>query len=87
MEGIWNLINFVQIGGAFTIVGGLIGYYFGHQVASSCSNACFSGSALAGLGECLNKCPDAFMYAVIGTLPGIFIAIVEYFVKKSGNPV
>lgn len=84
MEGIWNLINFVQIGGGVTIVGGLIGLYFGFQIAASCTSDC---NLLSGYSDCVSNCPDAYMYAIIGALPGIIIAVVEYFVKKSRNPV
>lgn len=81
---IWELINFVQIGGAITIVGGLIGYFIGFfQLAQPCIKACPVGPLL---NNCMNNCPNPFMYAFYGAIPGMIIAGVEWIIKKYQNP-
>jgi hypothetical protein len=82
-QTIWNLIGLVPIGGGITIIGGLIGLYIGFGEARSCILDCFLDKA------CQATCPDAYMFAVYGAIPGIIIGAIEGIIKKSrqSNPL
>lgn len=78
MKEIFDLINFVGVGGWTSLIGGFIGYWIGHGLWQNCSSAC-SGSAFFG---CVKGCPDPWLYAAIFALPGIVIWGVQKIKNK-----
>jgi hypothetical protein len=84
-KGIYDVIMFAGIGGPIMVIGGLIGLYFGFEAASDCTSRCLGG-ILAFFEVCKLNCPDPYMGAVYGTIPGLLIWAVTWLVKQVRQP-
>jgi hypothetical protein len=87
-KGIHDLIQFTGIGGLLSLLGGIIGKAAGAAIARPCTLSCLNhldgGGALQSFAyqNCLLTCPDPWLYAVYGAIPGVIIGVIWYLIKK-----
>jgi len=84
---IYDLIMMIGIGGGTAVIGSFVGFFLGYVLNSICQSECQLHDLLTkGPVElCYQGCPDPMMFLVVGTLPGILIAGVEYLARRGNN--
>ena len=86
-KGIHDLMQLSGIGGLISVVGGALGKAAGDAAANPCNNSCLNHFVSADYQSCVSACPDPWLYAVYGAIPGVIIGVIWYLVQKKNQEV